>query len=206
MHRRAASTSRCKGSTSSCGSSTRTPRRYWCAAGNDGERCQPFWPAAYAPRYQQSRAVIAVGALRQDGLGRACFTNYGDWVSVYAPGERLVNAFTTGEYVNTHDNTQDCRYYPGGKPEDPLYPRCTCVTAGGQGEHVKFTGLASWSGTSFATPIMAGHIARRMTEGNGHTSREAAQYLLNERVEIIRDKADKVLLPVLADALRQQSA
>ncbi|MFG2042960.1 S8 family serine peptidase [Dactylosporangium sp. NPDC048998] len=165
------------------------------AAGNDGEPSQPFWPAALAPRYAESRAIVAVGALREDGEGRACFSNYGDWVSVYAPGERLVNTFATGTYQNVHGNTRDCRYYPG---YDPLYRDCTCVTAGAQGATVQFHGLARWSGTSFATPIVAGRIARCMDlDGRKRTSREAAQYLLTRRVRTIRDRADGLPLPVL---------
>ncbi|HET8659078.1 MAG TPA: S8/S53 family peptidase [Micromonosporaceae bacterium] len=167
------------------------------AAGNDGERCRPFWPAALAPRYERSRAVIAVGALRQDRIGRACFSNHGDWVTVYAPGERLVNALATGTYTNAHGGTPDCRYYPG---YHPLYPRCTCVTAGPKGGQVEFTGLATWSGTSFATPIVAGRIARCMTMREPRlTSREAVRYLLNTRRYTMLDDADRIALPVLLD-------
>jgi hypothetical protein len=167
------------------------------AAGNDGEPEQPFWPAALAPRFAESRAIVAVGALREDGAGRACFSNCGDWVSVYAEGERLVNTFAWGTYTNVHDTTRDCRYHPG---YDPLYRDCTCVTAGGQGEEVCFDGFARWSGTSFATPIVAGRIARCMNLGDRpRKSREAAQYLLTRRVRTIRDQADGLPLPVLCD-------
>jgi subtilisin family serine protease len=165
------------------------------AAGNDGEPSQPFWPAALAQRYAESRAIVAVGALREDGQGRACFSNHGDWVSVYAPGERLVNTFANGTYTNVHNTTRDCRYYPG---YDPLYRGCTCVTAGAKGATVRFYGVARWSGTSFATPIVAGRIARCMNlDGRKRTSREAAQYLLTRRVHLLRDRADGLPLPVL---------
>ncbi|WP_327000902.1 S8/S53 family peptidase [Dactylosporangium sp. NBC_01737] len=167
------------------------------AAGNDGEPRQPFWPAALAPRYAESRAIVAVGALREDGVGRACFSNCGDWVSVYAEGERLVNTFTWGTYTNAHNNTRDCRYHVG---YHPLYRDCTCVTAGAQGDRVEFDGFARWSGTSFATPIVAGRIARCMNlDGRPRTSRQAAQYLLSSRVHTIRDDADGLPLPVLCE-------
>src|SRR5690606_7002396 len=69
------------------------------AAGNDGGT-DPFWPAAYAaePVNASGDLVVSVGALREDGQGRACFSNHGGWVTVYAPGERLVNAFASGTY------------------------------------------------------------------------------------------------------------
>ncbi|MFI5911136.1 S8 family peptidase [Dactylosporangium sp. NPDC051541] len=171
------------------------------AAGNDGEPSQPFWPAALAPRYADSRAIVAVGALREDEAGRACFSNCGEWVSVYAAGERLVNIFATGRYENVHDVTRDCRYHVG---YNPLYPGCTCVTAGVQGAAVDFDGYARWSGTSFATPIVAGRIARCMDlDGVKRTSREAAQYLLSRRTHTIRDGADGRPLPVLFEEDRQ---
>ncbi|MCA2222138.1 S8/S53 family peptidase [Nonomuraea sp. NEAU-L178] len=69
------------------------------AAGNDGESV-PFWPAAFAAEAVNATGdvIVSVGALREDGLGRACFSNHGDWVTVYAPGERLINAYTSGDY------------------------------------------------------------------------------------------------------------
>ncbi|GAA3450509.1 S8/S53 family peptidase [Dactylosporangium matsuzakiense] len=172
------------------------------AAGNDGEPHQPFWPAALAPQYADSRAIVAVGALREDEAGRACFSNCGEWVTVYAPGERLTNIFATGLYKNVHERTRDCRYHIG---YDPLYPHCTCVTAGEQGDELHFHGYARWSGTSFATPIVAGRIARCMNlDGQKRTSREAAQYLLSRRTHTIRDRADGLPLPVLFGEDRPQ--
>ena len=66
------------------------------AAGNDGSS-NMFYPAAYAPL--AGDAVVSVGALRGDRKGRACFSNYGDWVKVFALGERHHNAFMTGGYL-----------------------------------------------------------------------------------------------------------
>ena len=79
----------------------------------------------------------AVGALTHGGDARTAWTNYGYWVDVYASGENIVVPFPNGTYT-----------YLDGFSAD-------------------FTqGHAIWSGTSFAAPVVAGMIARRMIERN----------------------------------------
>src|SRR5262249_59398785 len=82
------------------------------AAGNDGSTDE-FWPAAAHIGTEPpdlGSAVVSVGALRQDGMGRACFSNYGRWVQVFAPGERLVNSFPDGRYAYVDEARDTCRY------------------------------------------------------------------------------------------------
>ncbi len=112
------------------------------AAGNDGLDWK-FSPA-------EMDQVIGVGALGVPGDARAWFSDYGDWVKVYAPGQDLVHAFARGLY-----KYQEVR----------------------AGQEALFAGMARWSGTSFSTPVVSGLIAARMS-GTGESSREASESLL----------------------------
>ncbi len=98
------------------------------AAGNDSSD-QPFYPAAFP-------WVISVGALDEEGFV-ADYSNFGEWVDVWARGTNLVNAFPEGKY--------------------------TCYEPPNKGQVREFKRLAQWSGTSFATPIVTGAIAAQMS-------------------------------------------
>lgn len=172
------------------------------AAGNEGSR-RVLSPAITAPPLGKilsdaesnplsSKPVISVGALRWDGSGRACFSNYGPDVTVFAPGELLVNAFTKGDYEYVDPQSSSCRYCT-----PPLYSPCACLNTPQPRTRARFDRMARWSGTSFATPIVAGLIAAHMTRSGEENPRKAAITLLNDEGHWLnKDKKDEyVLMP-----------
>lgn len=84
-----------------------------------------------------SKHVVAVAALDTTGdtPAAATFSNHGSWVDVCAPGVHLQSTYVLG------------------RQDD--------VGAGPQ----SFEGWACWSGTSFATPVVAAAVARLVADG-----------------------------------------
>jgi subtilisin family serine protease len=119
------------------------------AAGNDSDD-RPFYPAAF-------RWAVGVGALGTDQRHRAWFSNYGDWVNVYALGQGIVNAYATGVYTYQEPPKQPAKQ--------------------------TFNGMARWDGTSFSTPLVAGLIAAEMTR-SGVDAETATQTVLGQAQEI----------------------
>ena len=89
--------------------------------------------------------MIGVGAVGPDGP--TPWTNYGEWVDACAPGADLVSSF----------------FAKFDGPE----PRINTV------DPDKFAGWATWSGTSFAAPVVAAALAREMVLGTC-SAKEAA--------------------------------
>jgi subtilisin family serine protease len=111
------------------------------AAGNDSG-VEHFYPAYFSRDYADlgqtaNPNVVSVGAL--DSVRRlAWFSNY-DWPTVYARGSEIVNAYPEGSYTYREPPLV-------GAPDQDFSDR-----------------LAIWDGTSFATPLVSGLIAARMT-------------------------------------------
>ena len=113
------------------------------SAGNESDD-KEFWPAAFP-------WAVAVGALGTDQRHRAWFSNYGNWVDVYALGESIVSAYTTGLYTYQ---------------EPPKQPA-----------QQTFYGMARWDGTSFSAPLVAGLIAEEMV-ASGLSAQAASEAVL----------------------------
>ncbi len=92
---------------------------------------------------------VGVGSLDRDGRV-SDFSNFGVSADVYALGRNHVNAFPDGTFV--------------------------CHESPDKGDVRVFdTGMARWSGTSFAAPYVAGRIARTISETglSAHDARDA---------------------------------
>jgi subtilisin family serine protease len=96
--------------------------------------------------------VISVGAIGPDGPAR--FSNYGDWVRACAPGVDLVSAF-----FRDFDGTQR-------------------APAGGRADPDHFRSWATWSGTSFAAPVVVAALAREMRL-SGVSAAEAVKMVID---------------------------
>ncbi|CAM3509360.1 S8 family peptidase [Isoptericola cucumis] len=133
------------------------------AAGNDGET-RPEYPAAFAPEVDRRATppritvprdtsenrppILAVGATNPDGT-TALFSNDGPWVTCTRPGAAV---------VSTVPQTLDGPLTPSVRLKERYDDavRSTIDPEGFQG------GFATWSGTSFAAPVLAGEIAREL--------------------------------------------
>lgn len=123
-----------------------------CAAGNEAT-ARPRYPAAFGPWRNDPSAtlnaaelpIVSVGALNPNGT-EALFSNTGPWVRAWATGAALVSTIPSfkGGYLPSARIRYEGRIREGIDPDD-------------------FTGqFATWSGTSFSAPLIAGRIAARL--------------------------------------------
>lgn len=99
----------------------------------------PQYPAAFGLFYPN---VVGVGSLEPGG-GKSGFSNHGSWVTCSTEGEDVTSTFISG--------------WTG--PTEELDP------GGGSPAKDFNSGWASWSGTSFAAPKIAGAIAELIATG-----------------------------------------
>jgi subtilisin family serine protease len=93
----------------------------------------------------------AVGARNAPGDTTAAFSNWGEWITLWAPGDALVSTVPVWE----------------GAEEGGI----SLLDGAGLGPDLRTapdpddlrSGFAVWAGTSFATPVIAGMLANALT-------------------------------------------
>ncbi|MEP7177754.1 MAG: S8/S53 family peptidase [Pseudonocardiales bacterium] len=127
------------------------------AAGNDSTS-RPMYPAAFTPHSggqvsafdADSVPLLSVGALNPDRT-IALFSNAGPWVSCHRPGAVLVSTFPV-----TFDAAAQASYrvdVPNDGTRSTVDP-----------DNFE-NGFGTWSGTSFAAPVLAGELAQCLLGG-----------------------------------------
>lgn len=122
------------------------------------------WPAAFSQEFHEN--VIAVAGLTPTGIG-APWSSHGGWVTCSAVGEGVVSTYVIGTENKLVDDPPDT---------------------------FKANSWASWTGTSFAAPQIAGAVARKMAE-DGSTPRKAMDDLLALGVDLIGFGKAMIILP-----------
>lgn len=122
------------------------------AAGNDNVST-PHYPAAYAPY------VISVGSVDANKQ-KSDFSNYGSWVDILSPGGSDTTSYKTMIFSTTYCQNQYTRLFAGintftGKYYDEM------------------------SGTSMATPILAGIVALMLSNDATLTTDQVRAILQN---------------------------
>lgn len=116
----------------------------FCAAGNDSTM-QRSYPAAFAeaPEFKDGShlPMASVAALNPDAT-IALFSNEGDWVNAEAPGANLVSTAP--------------RSAQGGWTQDTYFVGPAHTRRGTVDPDSFVGGFCTWSGTSFAAPVLAG--------------------------------------------------
>ena len=127
------------------------------AAAGNYSTSRRFYPAAFS--LQPSPVpVIAVGALNPNG-SKALFSDGGRWVQAWAAGAAVVSTYP--DDVNGSLTPQ---------VRVPAHPGRLSPEAGRPDDREALDlddfrgGFATWSGTSFAAPLIAAHIAARLLE------------------------------------------
>ena len=124
-----------------------------CSAGNDATT-RPSFPAAFGPWSDGSGPVVqdpdvlpivSVGALNPNATTDALFSNAGPWVRAHEIGANVISTIPT---------TFDGGYQAGVETEHLGRTRASLDPDDYSG------GFATWSGTSFAAPLLAGKVAQ----------------------------------------------
>jgi len=118
------------------------------AAAGNSSTLAPMYPAGLATPLAdvpEDRVPLAsVGARNPDGTTVAFFSNDGPWVTTFRAGSNLVSTFPTDVTASAQASA---RVDYAGRARTTIDP-----------DDYR-GGFATWSGTSFAAPVLAGEIA-----------------------------------------------
>ncbi|MCP2241581.1 S8 family peptidase [Lentzea aerocolonigenes] len=154
------------------------------AAGNDSSR-RPFLPAAIASLTTAMPLVIGVGAANPNGT-TSWYSNGGASASAEAPGTCVVSIFPPD--IEGSRSPSDKAASDGRQSVD---------------EDSFRSGFALWSGTSFAAPVLAAAVARKLVEVK--TSAELTQQATVDRaLTALRELARTSMLAELNDLKMQR--
>ena len=148
------------------------------SAGNDATS-RPMYPAAFSgPPGVDALPVLSVGAENPDGT-TALFSNDGSWVTHRRAGAALVSTYP--DTVQGSANPPASVTLPDGRIRAAIDPD-------------SFTsGFATWSGTSFAAPVLAGQLAHQLAAqydgGNATLDAPAAVERARTAIEIVDQDA-----------------
>lgn len=145
------------------------------AMGNERDQGNPKNQPAATP------GVIAVGAT-DPGDKVTDFSSYGEWISVAAPGYAIKSTFPT----------YSCETYRAYKQNPEYFPPETKVA-------LKY---ASISGTSQASPVVAGIVAMMKAKQPGLTPAKARQALMSTAVDLGKKGFDEDFGAGRVDALK----
>jgi subtilisin family serine protease len=128
------------------------------AAGNDATT-RPFMPAAFGRGTGAAangvELLSAVGARNAPGLTTAAFSNWGEWITKWAPGNALVSTVPVWEGAGGASIVN-----PDGAGAGPF------LRTTPDPDDLR-SGFAVWAGTSFATPVVSGVLASALaTDAN----------------------------------------
>jgi len=115
-----------------------------------------FFPNKQGPVFEPEPGcvpVTSVGAFNPDGQTIALFSNAGPWVSCHRVGVAVVSTMPTTFNASLQPAAR--LYIPGEGTRSSM-------------DMDDYSGgFATWSGTSFAAPVLAGEIAQSLiTQGN----------------------------------------
>jgi subtilisin family serine protease len=128
------------------------------AAGNDATT-RPFMPAAFARGTGSASGGLellsATGARNAAGRTTAAFSNWGEWITKWAPGNALVSTVPVWEGAGGASIVN-----PDGAGAGPF------LRTTPDPDDLR-SGFAVWAGTSFATPVVSGVLASALaTDAN----------------------------------------